>query len=195
MIVILSLALIVVLVILYCVVKYSREVIAQHETTIERNKKIFNEALDSANKMHGWDLAKLQYDNSNHLDEIEKNKKYIKTLESELAIADADVIKLQKKPNGIKTIKVFKTLPLEVGKTYMTKLATRTKFTVTKIELNKQGIQDRISGIHEKSPQLGSCPWYAERLIHEVEEAGTKDVCACCEFPINEKYVGKKSNV
>ena len=195
MIALLSSVLIIILVIFYWFVKFSKEEKLYLEDKIIRNKKIFNEALDSANQMHGWDLAKLQYDNSNHLDEIVKYKKYIKTLESELAIADADVIRLQKKPDGIKTIKVFKTLPLEVGKTYMTKLATRTKFTVTKIELNKQGIQDRIYGIHEHHPDLGPCPWYAERLIHEVEEAGTKDVCACCEFPINEKYVGKKSNV
>lgn len=177
MIVVLSLALIVVLVILYCVVKFSREEIRYLE-----NKRF--SITDKFNK--------LEYENSNQFDEIEKNKKYIKTLESELAIADKDVIRLQKKYDGIKTIKVFIPLPLEVGKTYMTKLATRTKFIVTKIEVNKQGIQDRIYGIHEKSPELGSCPWHAERLLHDMEEVGEKEVCDCCEFPINEKYVGKK---
>ena len=94
---------------------------------------------------------------------------------------------------GIKKIKIMEDLPLEEGKTYMTKFQTKEMFTVVKIEVDKNGKQSRtIKGIYEKSSDLGVVGIDIDRLIADKKVVGERDVCDCCSQPIDEKHKGKK---
>lgn len=93
---------------------------------------------------------------------------------------------------GIKKIKIMQDIPLEEGKSYMTKFQTKERFTVTKITVNKEGKQTSIKGIYENSPDLGECSISIDRIIHEKIEIGEKEVCDCCSTPLNEKHKGNK---
>lgn len=94
---------------------------------------------------------------------------------------------------GIKKIKIMEDLPLEEGKTYMTKFQTKEMFKVVKIEFDKNGKQSRtIKGIYEKSPGLGVVGIDIDRLIADKKVVGEREVCDCCSHPIDEKHQGKK---
>lgn len=67
----------------------------------------------------------------------------------------------------IKEIKIEK--PFEEGKTYITKFATKERFTVHKIDVNHSGKQIKCFGVYENSPGLLNCPLDPERLIPETE--------------------------
>lgn len=75
-------------------------------------------------------------------------------------------------------------LPLKVGETYISKMQTAEKFTITEIVMKKEKGNTheiyQLMGIWEKSPQLGACPIGADRLIPRQEESGAVlDICAC----------------
>ena len=72
---------------------------------------------------------------------------------------------------SVRIVNVFKELPLEVNKTYLTKFSTRESFTVKRIDYNSKGTPVTVWGIYEKSPHLGICPLNPERLIPEKEES------------------------
>jgi hypothetical protein len=80
----------------------------------------------------------------------------------------------------------FKELPLEVGKTYQTKWATKEGFTVTKDHYIRDkkgkvtGEGFRVQGIFEGSPELGVCPLNVDRLIFDKVKDGTTSVCSNC---------------
>ncbi len=94
---------------------------------------------------------------------------------------------------GIKRIKIMEDLPLETGKTYMTKFQTKEMFTVTRIDVDKNGKRSRtVHGIYENHPDIGVCGIDVDRLIADKREIGERDVCDCCGLPIDEKYKGKK---
>lgn len=80
----------------------------------------------------------------------------------------------------MKKIKLRVALPIESGKTYTTKMATKEKFTVTKVAVDKKGVQTIAWGLYEKSPHLGDCPLPVERLIPETVEGETVEVCEHC---------------
>ncbi len=84
-----------------------------------------------------------------------------------------------------KFIKIIKELPLEVGKTYVTKTQVPENFRITKIDADpkKDGEQIRIYGVYERyenRPDMHNCPLPPDRLIHETVEDGQKEVCAHC---------------
>ena len=94
---------------------------------------------------------------------------------------------------GVKKIKVFKELPFEVGKTYLTKMATKWTFTVSRIDVDKKsGAQRTIHGFYNGTETL-ECPINPDRLFPDKEVVGEKEVCDCCDFPIEEKHVGRKN--
>ena len=75
-------------------------------------------------------------------------------------------------------------LPFKVGETYVTKMQTAEKFTITEIVMKKD--KDKTNEIHilhgiwDKTPHLGVCPIFPERLIpHQIESGKVLDVCNC----------------
>ncbi len=74
---------------------------------------------------------------------------------------------------------------IEVDKIYTTKFATQEKFTVKRIQEEKDGNPKIVFGIYEKAPHLGECPLNIERLIDPDK---TKDVplCRSCKRPLDE---------
>ncbi len=85
---------------------------------------------------------------------------------------------------GTKIVKKFKALPFEEGKTYTTRFATKEKFTVNVIRRDKNGKMLCFEGVYEKSPHLGNCQLNLDRLIPEMIEDGTEEVCDHCNRPI-----------
>lgn len=81
---------------------------------------------------------------------------------------------------GMKKIILRDPLPLEVGKTYTTKMQTKEKFTVSRIVSNTVGVQVTVYGVYEKAPHLGDCPLPAERLIPETVPGEEVEVCEHC---------------
>ena len=81
---------------------------------------------------------------------------------------------------GIKKVIVYKDLPLEVDKTYVTKFATGERFTIKNIKYNSKGIPVMLFGIYEKSPNSGLCSLKPERLIPEKTNDGFIHVCDHC---------------
>lgn len=82
---------------------------------------------------------------------------------------------------GIILKNIYKELPPEVDKTYVTKLSTQEKFTVKEITYNKKG-EPIIQGIYESVPHLGICPFDVNRLVLDKEIIGTEEVCGNCGF-------------
>lgn len=80
---------------------------------------------------------------------------------------------------GIISKNIYKELPPEVDKTYVTKLSTQEKFTVKEITYNKKG-EPIIRGIYESAPHLGLCPFEVNRLILDKVLIGTEEVCSIC---------------
>lgn len=79
-------------------------------------------------------------------------------------------------------------LPFEIGQTYITKMQTGEKFTVTQIIMKKEkGKTDEIyqlMGIYERYPHLGECPLAVDRLIPRKEFTGVEfeiSVCPKCK--------------
>jgi len=65
-------------------------------------------------------------------------------------------------------------MPFEIGQTYVTKMQTGEKFTITKIGKSK------VYGIYENHPDIGECPLNAERLIPRKQFTGVEyEVCVC----------------
>lgn len=88
-----------------------------------------------------------------------------------------------------KTVPIYEEIPLEVGKTYQTRMATNDMFTITEIrykETKNDKVIVSIMGIYKNAPHLGPCPINPGRLIPERFESGTREVCDCCGTPINE---------
>lgn len=92
-----------------------------------------------------------------------------------------------------KIVKEERTLPIEIGKTYITKLQTKDKFTVTQLVVkhnkNNGKTTTMMKGIWENAPHLGECPLDVERLIPEKEFTGKEyqvTVCPNCEHEIND---------
>ena len=88
----------------------------------------------------------------------------------------------------------FKELPLEVGKTYMTKFATKERFTLTRDPYKRKDgiiyhVDNTVYGIYENVPHLGECPLNIDRLIHEKEKIGEIEVCSKCKTPLSENEV------
>ena len=86
-----------------------------------------------------------------------------------------------------KTIKTYKNLPFEVGKTYQTKFSTGWKFLVKeviykeiKVDGGFQKKETEARGIYENSPHLGICPLNIERLIPDRVENGEIEICGNC---------------
>jgi len=74
--------------------------------------------------------------------------------------------------------------PLKVGETYVSKMQTAEKFTITEIVMKKEKGKTheihQLMGIWEKSPHLGACPIGAERLLPvQVESGRVLDECIC----------------
>ncbi len=68
--------------------------------------------------------------------------------------------------------------PFVVGKTYITKMQTGEKFTITKIG------KTQVYGIYENHPNLGECPLKSERLIQHKYFTGVETeviVCPNCK--------------
>ena len=64
-------------------------------------------------------------------------------------------------------------LPLEEGKTYVTKLQTKEKFTVQRIisikdKITKMDKQYLVFGFYESNPILKMCLINPDRLVHET---------------------------
>lgn len=81
---------------------------------------------------------------------------------------------------------VFTELPPEVGKTYVTKMATAWKVTVDSITYSK-ATPPTILGIKviwENSPHLGPCPFRVENLILDKVKSGEVDTCPHCNKEI-----------
>lgn len=80
-------------------------------------------------------------------------------------------------------------LPFVVGETYVSKMQTAEKFTVSKITTkhNKATGKNeiiRLEGIWEKAPHLGDCPLNPDRLIPRKEFTGKEyyvNVCPKCK--------------
>ena len=64
---------------------------------------------------------------------------------------------------------VVKYLPLEEGKTYFTKFATKERFTIKRIDKNSLGMPITIWGTYEHSPHINNCPLNPARLIPDIE--------------------------
>lgn len=84
----------------------------------------------------------------------------------------------------IKRVIKYKSLPFEIGKTYVTKFSTGERFTITDILLNTKGEPIRFYGIYEKYPLLTGCSLIADRLIPEKIEDDSIEVCSVCGTPI-----------
>lgn len=91
----------------------------------------------------------------------------------------------------IKTVAVYRDLPLVEGKTYRTKFQTGDWFKVIKIKTVafKSGSFETvrivgIEGYYVGKEHIGLCPIAEERLIHEQEQTGTKTICPHCEKEI-----------
>lgn len=81
----------------------------------------------------------------------------------------------------IQKIKKQVDLPLLVGKTYKTKFATGEDFTITSIDVNKNGKTTRIMGIYSNHPDLGPCPLNEDRIIPEKTFNGeVMELCSNC---------------
>jgi hypothetical protein len=89
----------------------------------------------------------------------------------------------------IKKNDIFEEVPVEVGKTYQTKICASWFFTVTKIIQEKRVYKGKTSygaikgfeGIYVGSEHLGVCPIGPDRLIQEkIKSGGTIDVCSNC---------------
>lgn len=90
---------------------------------------------------------------------------------------------------GIREEQIQVDKPLEVNKTYRTKMQTGEKFTITEIITSKPSEKIiKIKGIYESSPQIGSCPLDPERLIPETETA-IKEIpfCKYCSQDLPQK--------
>ena len=83
----------------------------------------------------------------------------------------------------IKKVKIFEDLPIEEGKTYITRFATGDLFFVKKVIKVKDRII-RYDGIYHKCSHLGICPLAVDRLIPEKILVGEKIVIEGKEFDI-----------
>jgi len=90
-------------------------------------------------------------------------------------------------PLRLKKIKKKVNLPIEIDKTYTTKMSTGDKFLVKKITNNKEGKPIQVHGIYEKYPHLGICPINIERLIPESIDGEVVEVCPHCGEEIASK--------
>lgn len=72
-------------------------------------------------------------------------------------------------------MKKYTDLPLEVNKTYKTKMQSGELFTITKIINNSY-----VEGIYANSPDLGKCPLLADRLINDKILVDTIEYCKTC---------------
>lgn len=80
-----------------------------------------------------------------------------------------------------KTIKIDVEKPFEEGLTYTTKMQTAEKFTISRIERTSKGEMRMFYGVYERSPHLGDCPMYPDRLIPKYEKKDVEiDVCDSC---------------
>lgn len=89
----------------------------------------------------------------------------------------------------IKKKEIIEEVPVEVGKTYQTKICASWFFTVTRIIQEKRIIKGKeflgavkgFEGIYIESPHLGVCPVGPDRLIQDKINSGkTIDVCSKC---------------
>lgn len=87
----------------------------------------------------------------------------------------------------LKKVKKRINLPIEVDKTYITKMSTADKFLVKRITNNKDGKPVQVHGIYEKYPHLGECPLNVERLIAETVDGEVAEVCPHCGEEITYK--------
>ena len=82
-------------------------------------------------------------------------------------------------PGGIREEYIQVDKPLELNKTYKTKMQTGEKFTITEIITSKPSEKIiNVKGIYESSPHLESCPLDPERLIPETETV-VKEIPIC----------------
>lgn len=82
----------------------------------------------------------------------------------------------------IKKTPAFIELPPEVGKTYVTKMATAWKVKVDSITYSKN-TPPKIIGVKviwENSPELGPCPFRVESLILDKVFEKEIDTCPHC---------------
>jgi len=89
----------------------------------------------------------------------------------------------------IKKKEIIEEVPIEVGKTYQTKICASWFFTVTRIIQETRTFKGKtllgaikgFEGIYVESPHLGVCPIGPDRLIQEkIKLSGTIDVCSNC---------------
>jgi hypothetical protein len=66
-----------------------------------------------------------------------------------------------------RTVKISVELDFEVGKTYMTKFATKELFTVYEIKRDVKGNIVGFIGVYQNCKHLGNCPIAFDRLIPE----------------------------
>jgi hypothetical protein len=89
-----------------------------------------------------------------------------------------------------KTLKLYEDIPLEVGKTYMTKFASGEKFTITKIPApikikDSYKESNTVYGLYE-GKSYGECPLSRERIIHDKKFIREIEVCHKCGESIEE---------
>lgn len=76
---------------------------------------------------------------------------------------------IKEKQNELEKLEALNAdIPLVVGKTYTTKMATAEKFTLTQILINKKGVVTGLKGMWETCPHLGECGLGADRLLSKT---------------------------
>lgn len=78
-----------------------------------------------------------------------------------------------------KLIKEEVELPFEINNTYTTKFQTKERFTITRMDVDRDGNPKKFYGIYENHPHLGECPLNGDRLIPYKKHIGVSIMTQC----------------
>ncbi len=85
-------------------------------------------------------------------------------------------------------VKIYKNLPLEIGKTYRLKMQVEEYFTITDIKYKTFTLDDgtkeerviRVHGIYKNCEHLGICSLDQDRFVHETVFDKEIECCSKC---------------